>query len=77
MTREEMIAAVDGEISRLSQIHALLSQSNTGRFSVAAAAAPASAVKGKRTMSPEARKRIAQAQKKRWAKQKRDAAASA
>ncbi len=33
-----------------------------------AAAAPASATRGKRTLSPEARNRISEAQKRRWAK---------
>jgi hypothetical protein len=39
----------------------------------AAAASTPTKKKGKRTMSPEARERIAAAQRRRWAKQKREA----
>jgi hypothetical protein len=75
MTREEMIAAIDGEISRLGQIKTLLEKSHSERFTAPDAAPAASNGKPKRVMSPEARRRIALAQKRRWAKQEREASA--
>ncbi len=80
MTRDEMITAIDGEIDRLERVRTLIQQSNSDRFALngklvqgfaaQAAARSAGGEKGKRTLSPEARKRIALAQKRRWAKQK-------
>lgn len=75
MTRQEMIAAVEEEIRRLEQIRGLLSQSTSERFAAptGAGAAAKTATKGKRTLSPEARRSIALAQNRRWAKQKLEA----
>jgi hypothetical protein len=71
MSLKALIIEIDGEIARLRQARALL----------AGEAAPkTSAAKGKvvkRVLSPEARQRIALAQKKRWAKAKRAKAAIA
>ena len=76
MTIDSILAEIDAEIARLTEARNLLSR---------AAASPAtratsgprkskSASKGKarkqRVLSPEARKRIADAQKRRWAAQK-------
>ena len=57
MNSNLLLQAIDEEIARLIKVRDLLLHDNSK---------PAKAVK-KRTMSPEARKRIAAAQKKRWA----------
>ena len=69
MTRDDIIAAIDEEISRLEKVKELLASSSSGKFSGALARKTASGPK-KRNLSPEARARIAAAQKRRWAKQK-------
>ncbi len=72
MTREEMIAAIDGEIGRLEEIRGLLSKSHSERFTLSEGA-PASQAAGavkKRVLSAEARRSIAAAQKRRWAKKR-------
>jgi len=77
----EILASIDHEIGQLQQARALLSGSavpvakkKVGRpRKVAAAVIPAAfkpAKKKKRKLSPEGRKRIADAVKKRWAAQK-------
>ena len=71
MTREEMIAAIEGEISRLEQVRELLRSSTSHRFS-APTAGRLPDTKKPRVLSAEARRRIAQAQKRRWAKQLKD-----
>jgi hypothetical protein len=77
MDVQSLIAAVNGEIETLTQVRALLTGSSSrkpGRpgkatsFNFGAFAEPK-----KRHMSAEARERIAAAQRKRWAKQKRAA----
>jgi hypothetical protein len=77
MSTETLVSLIDAEISRLTQVRALLA--NTGKLAskvlanktkkAAKTAAPAKAKKS-RVLSPEARKRIADAQRKRWAAQK-------
>ena len=66
MNTDELIASIDEEIDRLMQVRKLLitgaSFQTRGRKR-----------KGKRTLSAEARARIAAAQKKRWAQQKKAA----
>jgi len=72
MTREQIIAAIDEEIGRLQQVRSLLQSAGSRNLTSAAAGkAPA-----KRILSAEARQRIAAAQKRRWAKQKKEAASS-
>lgn len=63
MTTTKIIAAIDAELARLKQAKTLLNAVSSG--------APKTAMKVKRNISPEARARIAAAQKKRWAAQKR------
>jgi hypothetical protein len=64
---------IDG---RIQELQARLKGSHPA--SVEAASAPSKRAGGKRTMSPAARRRIAAAQKKRWAEhRKRQAAAQA
>jgi len=61
---ERVLAELDNEISRLQQVRSLLTQDG-------ARPATTKVVRRKRKMSAEGRKRIADAQRKRWAKQKR------
>ena len=76
MAIESIIAQIDAEIARLTQVRSLLA--NTGKVAVKATERKTTKTKakakgkGKRTrvLSPEARKRIADAQRKRWAAQK-------
>jgi hypothetical protein len=67
MTREELIAAVDEEISRLEKVRALLQSTGGSRISTSSFG---NRPRKKRVLSAEARARIAAAQKRRWAKQK-------
>ena len=66
MTREDLIAAIEGEIARLEEAAALLRQSSTERFTSLSVGAGTKS----RTLSPEARSRIVQAQKRRWARER-------
>ncbi len=66
MTREELVAAVDEEISRLEKVRALLLSTGGSRISSSFGNKP----RKKRVLSADARARIAAAQKRRWAKQK-------
>jgi hypothetical protein len=74
--RRDLTAERDTLQSRLQAINEALGQSHPGSEIVTAAAFRPSASgetrgrRGKRTMSPEARARIAAAQRARWAKQK-------
>ena len=74
MAIDSVIAQIDAEIARLNQVRSLLA--STGKTSVAGhngRGKKVSAQAGsrrKRVLSPEARKRIADAQRKRWAAQK-------
>ena len=72
MAIDSILAQIDAEIARLTQARSLLA--NLGTVSVAAPKTTTVPVKAKkrkkRVLSPEARKRIADAQRKRWAAQK-------
>jgi hypothetical protein len=78
MTTIEIISAVDEEISKLQQARSLLTEypdptpsairRGPGRPKKAVSAKPV-----KRVLSPEAKARIAAAQKKRWAAHKKAA----
>ena len=63
MTVDTIVASIDSEIARLQQARALLSGDATKK----AVKTPA---RRKRKMSAAARKRIGDAQRKRWAKQR-------
>jgi len=63
MTMESILASIDSEIAQLKQARALLSGDGARKI-----ATPI--VRKRRKMSAEGRKRIADAQRKRWAKQK-------
>lgn len=69
MDTESIINQIDAEIGRLREVRAFLSGD---KVAVKKSVAPAKKAKRRRrTMSPEARKRIADAQRKRWAAVKR------
>jgi hypothetical protein len=74
MAIESILAQIDEEIAKLQQIRSLLATTGVAAKKLAAPKAKKAAVKAKqrkrRTLSPEARKRIADAQRKRWAAQK-------
>ena len=65
----EILAHIDREIAQLQQARALLTGGSVKTTSGARKVA-----KKKRNLTPEGRKRIAEAVKRRWAKQKRAAA---
>jgi hypothetical protein len=70
MAIDNILSQIDAEIARLTQARALLtSLGTTAAAKTKAVAAPMKA-RRKRVLSPEARKRIADAQRKRWAAQK-------
>jgi hypothetical protein len=72
----EIVAALDDEISRLQQVRSLLTGTK-GNLTHAATSFAFGANSGKphkkRHLSAEARERIAAAQRKRWAAQKKAA----
>jgi len=73
MAIDSILAQIDEEIAKLTQIRELLSSGFTtqkaGGLKVKKAQDTAK-TKKRRTLSPEARKRIADAQRRRWAAQK-------
>ena len=81
MAMSEVLAQIDAEIAKLQQAKTLLSgveAVRTGRGrpkgsknAVPAAVAATPAKKSKRTLSPEGRKAIADAMKKRWAERRK------
>lgn len=73
MAIAEILKEIDAEIARLQEVRKLLS--NTSRaaangFAVNKSATLQKTRRKKRTLSPEGRKRIADAQTKRWAARK-------
>jgi hypothetical protein len=74
MAIESILAQIDNEIAKLEQIRSLLANTGVAAKAVKAPRAKKASgkVKGKklRVLSPEARDRIAEAQRKRWAKQR-------
>jgi hypothetical protein len=79
MNIPEILAEIDAEIARLKGIRSLLSGGSSpttairGRGRPKGSANAATKKAAKSTLSPEARARIAAAQKKRWANQKKAA----
>jgi hypothetical protein len=78
MAIAEIVAALDQEIARLKQVRELLAGggagSGRGATSFHYGTNLAKPARKRRTLSAEARARISAAQKKRWAKQKKEAA---
>lgn len=72
----EILTQIDREIAQLQQARSLLG-GGAAAAPKKAAAAPAAKkpAKKKRNLTPEGRKRIAEAVKRRWAEQKKTAAA--
>jgi len=72
----EILSQIDREIAQLQQARALLgggTASTSKKGKIAAASAAKKTVKKKRNLTPEGRKRIAEAVKRRWAAQKKAA----
>jgi hypothetical protein len=68
----EILAQIDKEIAQLQQARALLSGGAAPASKKASTGTVAKkTVKKKRNLSPEGRKRIAEAVKRRWAEQKK------
>jgi hypothetical protein len=79
MAISEILASLDREIRLLQQARALLTgASQAGKDSSAAKAAGKQVKSAKKSrLSPEGRRRIAEAVKKRWERQRKAAAAAA
>ena len=75
MSHERILSVIDEEISKLQQVKRLLQSAGSGSGVVSSLAGRGSRTRKKRVLSSEARQRIAAAQKRRWAKQKKEAAA--
>jgi len=75
MDLSKVLSSIDAEISRLQQARDVLSSEGVGTRGGKSAVRPSVNGKGrhKRAMSAEARERIAEAQRKRWAAQKKAA----
>lgn len=72
MTIEAILSEIDAEIRRLTEARKLLASAGTVRSTGAKRGGKASSSKARkpRVLSADARKRIADAQKRRWAAQK-------
>jgi|HubBroStandDraft_5_1064220.scaffolds.fasta_scaffold66324_2 hypothetical protein len=71
MSTEWILAEIDAEIAKLTQVRALLA--NAGKVAVKLAGKKGigtAKLRKKRVLSADARKRIADAQRRRWAKQR-------
>ena len=67
---ESILNEIDAEIARLQEVKKLLSSAGAASGNKSATAARK---RSKRKLSPDARERIAAAQRKRWAAQKKSA----
>lgn len=70
MSLDQILSEIDAEIARLENVRDLLAEATTASKSKRTTAKPG---RKRRKLSTEARARIAAAQRKRWAKQKRGA----
>jgi len=70
LNTKEILEHINDEIARLEQVKALLQGTANGKASLNGSTPK---VKGKRVLSVEARKKIAAAQRKRWAKARKAA----
>ena len=70
MAIESILAQIDSEIARLTQVRSLLAGSGSSTATERKTRKSAARGRKARVLSPEARKRIADAQRKRWAAQK-------
>jgi hypothetical protein len=67
----EILAQLDREIAQLQQARALLTGAATGKTRYS----PSKAARKKRNLTPEGRRRIAEAVRRRWAEQRKAASA--
>jgi len=73
----DILTQIDREIGQLQHARALLAgKATTATKKATAAPAARKPAKKKRNLTPEGRKRIAEAVKRRWAEQKKAASAS-
>jgi len=84
MQVSEILQEIDKEIARLQQVRTLLAgeapKARLGRprkNAVAASPSPTVSSTKKRKLTPEGRKRIAEAMKRRWAERRKQAGAKA
>jgi len=70
MAIESILAQIDSEIARLTQARSLLAGSGSSTTTQRKNRKSAGKARKTRVLSPEARKRIADAQRKRWAAQR-------
>lgn len=73
MSREQILAAIDQEIGKLQQVRKLLQSS--GGSKLVSGLTGGGKPRKKRVLSREARQKIAAAQKRRWAKHRKEASA--
>jgi hypothetical protein len=80
MDRNQILEAIDEEINRLERVKNLLNATNGRRLLNASVRSNGNGLHSvpvrKRVLSEDARNRIAQAQKRRWAKQHKEMAAA-
>ena len=74
MDRNQILASIGEEISRLERVRDLLSATNGNGIFKSNGRSVSTHTPKKRILSEDARNRIAQAQKRRWAKQRKEAA---
>jgi hypothetical protein len=74
MTRHEMIVALDQEIQRLETARTLIRNSRDVAAGISMRNGHATQTT-RRQISPEGRRRIIEAQRRRWAKQKKETSA--
>jgi hypothetical protein len=72
MDRSQILESIDEEIAKLERVRELLSSSKAPAL-LHVNGLKAATGRKKRVLSEEARNRIAQAQKRRWAKQRKEA----
>ena len=71
MAIDSILAQIDAEIERLTKVRSLLASGGAGaKFGEPNGKNLPSGTRKKHVLSPEARKRIADAQRRRWAAQK-------
>ena len=71
----EILEEIDREIAQLQRARALLGGAGAAKTKKTVAPTARKVAKKKRNLTPEGRKRIAEAVKRRWAEQKKAAAA--
>jgi hypothetical protein len=69
----EILAQIDREIAQLQHARTLLGGASTAAPKKRVGRPPKKAMKKKRNLTPEGRRRIAEAVKRRWAEQKKAA----